>query len=147
MSDSFQPDLTPWLYLAYLAISIPLALVVGRTLSTHGATFLADVFAEKQELGVAVNRLLLVGFYLLNIGLILMFVSVGSSVHSLTDLIQSLSTKVGFVMLFVGVAHVANIMVLNGIRRRHLQVPAQRAYGPAMYPPAAQAPRPPAPRR
>ena len=55
-------------YLAYLAISIALTVWVARTLHKNGRIFLVDSFLGNEQLADSVNHLLVVGFYLMNIG-------------------------------------------------------------------------------
>lgn len=105
-------------YLAYLLITIPLTIWVARTLSRNGRVFLADVFDDKVELADAVNRLLVVGFYLLNLGFVMLYLRSGADVHELTGLFEALSVKIGIVMLVLGVIHFLNVYVFNSIRRR-----------------------------
>jgi len=127
-------DWTAITYLTYLATAIPLTVWVGHTLATHGTTFLADVFGDKQALATAVNRLLLVGFYLLNLGFVLLFLRTDTYVGDLTGLIEALSVKIGIVLVVVGIMHLANVLVFNAIRRKHLALPRQAPPAPpAMY--------------
>ena len=60
-------DVKVWMYLIYLAVSIGLTIWVARALSRNGLVFLEEVFAD-ERLAEAVNSLLVVGFYLLNLG-------------------------------------------------------------------------------
>ena len=67
-------------YLLYLVISIGLTVFVGHALSRSGRAFLLDVFGGNDSVAEAVNRLLVVGFYLLNLGFVtLSDVSQGNS--------------------------------------------------------------------
>jgi len=59
-------------YLSYLAISIALTIWVARTLHKNGRLFLVDAFHGNGELADSVNHLLVVGFYLINVGYIAM---------------------------------------------------------------------------
>ena len=59
---------TVWIYAAYGAISVILTIWLARTLFMNGAVFLEDVFAGDPRVAQALNRLLVVGFYLLNFG-------------------------------------------------------------------------------
>jgi hypothetical protein len=61
-------------YVLYLAIAVPLTVFVARTLSRHGALFLRDVFRGNEQLADTVNHLLVVGFYLLNLGYVSLYV-------------------------------------------------------------------------
>ena len=57
-------------YFSYLAISIALTIWVARTLKNSGRVFLIEAFNGNEELADSVNRLLVVGFYLINVGYI-----------------------------------------------------------------------------
>ena len=136
-------------YLGYLLVAVPLTVWVAATLSRNGRVFLADVFEGNEALADAVNRLLVVGFYLLNLGFVTLYLRVESSVGSLTELFETLSVKDGVVMLVLGVVHFCNVLVFNSIRRRSrldaLRVPpvAHQGLTPPMAPaaPAYQTPR------
>lgn len=135
-------DWTVVTYLAYLAIAVPLTIWVGRTLLTHGTVFLADVFGDRSDLAQAVNRLLLVGFYLLNLGFVLLYLRSTSMVHDLEGMIESLSVKIGVVMLVVGTIHLGNVLVFNSIRRKHLLPRPVPVPPPGYYAPPFPAPAP-----
>ncbi len=132
-------------YALYLLISIPLTVLVARTLSKHGRTFLTEVFADSPGLANAVNQLLVVGFYLVSLGFVTLFLTSNSYVVSARDVIEMLSVKIGTVALVLGVMHLFNVLVFNGIRRRHLAPKPAPVPVPAPYPGVPQAPPFPAP--
>ena len=105
-------------YLAYLALAVPLTVWVASTLSRNGRVFLQDVFDGNDALADAVNRLLVVGFYLLNLGFVALYLRVGQEVSTTREMIEVLSVKLGIVMLGLGVIHFVNVYVFNAIRRR-----------------------------
>lgn len=130
-------------YLTYLLVTVPLTVWVARTLSSNGRVFLEDVFAGNDDLADAVNKLLVVGFYLLNIGFVTLYLRVGTEVVDLRGLVETLSVKIGIVMLVLGIVHFFNVYLFNAIRRRSRQeafrsapVPHQGFAFPA--PPAPQ---------
>ena len=88
-------DWTAATYVAYLLVAVPLTVWVASTLSRHGRVFLADVFEGGQDLAHAVNRLLVVGFYLLNLGFVSLFLRSGGEVADLSGLLERLSVKIG----------------------------------------------------
>ena len=132
-------------YVAYLLIAVPITVWVASTLSHNGRVFLADVFESKPELADAVNRLLVVGFYLLNLGFVMLYLRGGGEVADLTGLFETLSVKIGIVMLVLGVIHFVNVMVFSSMRRRS-RVDARRAQIPPMMN-QPYAPYPPQPQR
>lgn len=105
-------------YLAYLAIAVPITLWVGGTLRRNGRVFLLDVFDGDEELSQAVNHLLVVGFYLVNLGFVSVALKTTAQVVSAQQAIEALSMKVGTVVLVLGVLHLTNLFVLNKLRRR-----------------------------
>jgi hypothetical protein len=112
-------------YLCYLAISIALTIWVARTLHDGGRVFLIDAFHGNEELADSVNRLLVVGFYLVNVGYIAMALKTGAPLSTLREAIELESTKIGVVLLILGAMHFFNILVLAKMRRnstRGLQV-------------------------
>ena len=111
-------DWTTATYLTYLAVTVPLTVWVARTLSSNGDVFLRDVFGDDGDLAGAINRLLVVGFYLLNVGFVMLYLRVDDAVLALPDLVEVVSLKVGVVMVVLGLVHFTNVYVFNAIRRR-----------------------------
>jgi len=112
-------DWTVGTYVVYLLIAIPLTVWVATTLSRNGRVFLEDVFAGSEGLATAVNRLLVVGFYLLNLGFVSLYLRISDPVLDLRGLFEELSIKIGVVTITLGVIHFLNVYVFNSIRRRH----------------------------
>jgi hypothetical protein len=108
-------------YFAYLLVAVPLTIWVGRTLYRNGRVFLFDVFDGDEDLASAVNHLLVVGFYLVNLGYVLLALRVGHSVVTTQGAMEALSVKLGAVSLVLGGMHLANLYVLNRLRRRAVQ--------------------------
>ncbi|MFC8233566.1 hypothetical protein, partial [Streptomyces sp. NPDC057284] len=130
-------DLTVVAYVIYLLISVALTVWVARTLSRNGKVFLADVLHGNEKLADAVNHLLVVGFYLVNLGFVTLYLKNSDAVADARGLFEALSVKVGVVLLVLGVMHLGNVYVLNKIRRRGLMereqtppVPPQGWTGP-----------------
>lgn len=109
-------DFTVITYLAYIAISILLIFWVGRTLFTHGRIFLIEIF-ETTEIADAINKLLLVGFYLINMGYMVYNLKIRASVVDLRECIEMLSIKLGIIILVLGAMHFFNIFVLFKLKK------------------------------
>lgn len=104
-------------YLLYVAITVPLTVYVARTLHRHGALFLRQVFPGNHPLADAVNHLLVVGFYLLNLGYVALFLRTGPEVNGAAEIMEMVSRKVGVVSIVLGTVHLANVFVFNRFRR------------------------------
>jgi hypothetical protein len=104
------------MYLVYLSISVGLTVWVATTLSRNGLIFLEDVFADSR-LAKAVNHLLVVGFYLVNLGYVTVAMRTGGDLGTLAAALESLSVKVGLVLLVLGALHLFNVFALSRYRR------------------------------
>lgn len=109
---------TVYTYLLYLGISVALTVWVARTLHKNGRIFLVDVFRGNADLADSVNHLLVVGFYLINLGYVTLALKVGYEVASVQQSIEALSEKVGLVLLVLGLMHFFNLYVFSRMRRR-----------------------------
>ncbi|MFC6017672.1 hypothetical protein ACFP2T_15830 [Plantactinospora solaniradicis] len=109
-------EIKVWMYLVYLVISIGLTIWVASTLSRNGLVFLEEVF-EDNRLARAVNSLLVVGFYLLNLGYVSVAMKHGGGVHTVSQAMEELSKKIGLVLLVLGALHFFNVFALNRYRR------------------------------
>ena len=63
-------DVVVWTYGAYLVVSASLMAWVARTLFKNGRVFLVDVLRGDEALADSINRLLVAGLYLINLGYI-----------------------------------------------------------------------------
>jgi hypothetical protein len=97
---------------------VPTTVWVGRTLFKSGAPFLSETFRGKEALAESVNRLLVVGFYLVNLGFVALGVESGRPVDNLHQMIESVGTRVGWALLALGGMHFFNLYVFHRIRRR-----------------------------
>ncbi|MGW4654163.1 hypothetical protein ACWEP2_07425 [Streptomyces sp. NPDC004279] len=111
-------DLTVIAYVIYLLISVALTVWVACTLSRNGRVFLEDVLHGNEKLADAVNHLLVVGFYLVNLGFVALYLNGHGTVEDARGIFEALSTKLGVVLLVLGAMHLGNVYVLNRIRRR-----------------------------
>lgn len=105
-------------YLAYLAASVCLTVWIARTLFKHGEVFLEDVFLHNPRMANAVNRLLVVGFYLLNLGYAFTTLRTGRSELTPVEAIETLALKLGALMIALGVLHFGNLYIFHRVRRR-----------------------------
>jgi hypothetical protein len=107
--------MTPF-YMIYIGISLAITFWVGRTLTKNGRPFLVMNFMGNETLADSVNHLLLVGFYLINFGFISFFLKYGEKPNTLDQGIEFLSTKIGFIIIVLGVMHFINLIALAKFR-------------------------------
>lgn len=107
-------------YAFYLVISIVLTIWVARTLFKNGKIFLFDIFHGNRELADSVNNLLLVGFYLVNIGYAVYTLQITQSIQNYQQVIERLSLKIGLIILILGGMHFFNLYIFFKLRNRAL---------------------------
>lgn len=112
---------TVWTYIAYLIISVGLTVWVARTLHRNGRIFLVDSFHGNEPLADSVNHLLVVGFYLINIGYVALALKYGDKATDAGTALEALSTKVGLVLVVLGVMHFFNLFIFSKMRRRAIE--------------------------
>jgi p-aminobenzoyl-glutamate transporter AbgT len=122
-------------YLLYLAISVAITVWVARTLHKNGRLFLVDAFHGNEPLADSINHLLVVGFYLINIGYVSLALKYGDKAADVQQLIETLSTKVGAVLLILGAMHFFNLYVFSKMRKRALLHGAPPPVPPQSYTP------------
>ncbi len=97
-------------YAIYLAISIGMTIWVARVLYRSGQVFLTRCFGQDTELATSTNRLLVIGFYLVNIGFICLRLSAWPTTQ--IDLIPALGSRIGMSILVLGLMHFVNMLLI-----------------------------------
>jgi hypothetical protein len=105
-------------YLIYASAGLGLTVWLARTLAKSGEVFLEDVFADNPRMAAAVNRLLVVGFYLLNLGYAFLTLKATTPAVTAVEAIETLAVKLGALLLSLGALHFANMFLFHRIRRR-----------------------------
>lgn len=114
---------TIWAYSIYLFLSIGTMVWVATTLFKNGRVFLVDSFHGNSALADSVNSLLVVGFYLVNVGFVSVALRFGDKPLDVQQVFESVSTKVGLVLLTLGVMHFFNIYIFSRMRERAVYTP------------------------
>ena len=97
--------------LLYLIITSYITIYVGRVLFTNGRHFLLRMLMNEGALTDSVNKILLTGYYLVNLGYVGIMLTAREPVSTMSDLVASLSTSIGTILLTLGVMHFINITV------------------------------------
>ncbi len=97
-------------YAIYLAVSIGMTIWVARVLSRSGEVFLTRCFGQDTELAASTNRLLVIGFYLVNIGFICLRLNTWPAQQ--IELIPTLGSRIGVSILVLGVMHFFNMVMI-----------------------------------
>ena len=111
-------------YVGYAAVAIGLTAFLARTLFRNGGVFLRDVFGDRAEIADAVNRLLVIGFYMLNLGYAFYVLKAGRGMDAFESM-QFFVNRVATLLLVLAVMHLLNVLVFWRIRihREQRQLP------------------------
>jgi hypothetical protein len=121
-------------YSTYAIVTVALTVWLARVLSRNGAVFLEDVFKDTPRMAEAVNQLLVVGFYLLNLGYAALIMKAERG-DTVIQAVEVLAWKLGALLMSLGLMHFANLYVFYRIRRR-----GRLAYLPPPVAPQLRAP-------
>jgi TRAP-type C4-dicarboxylate transport system permease large subunit len=80
----------------------------------------------------SINHLLVVGFYLINVGYVAFALKTTQNPANLRQAIELVSDKLGLVLLVLGLMHFFNLLVFSKVRKR-----AQESAAPPPFPPDA----------
>jgi hypothetical protein len=124
--------------LIYVVVAVGLTVWLARTLFHNGIAFLHDVFADKPELAEAVNRLLVTGFYMLNLGYAL-YILRASRGYDGFEAVQFLVNRLALLLVTLAGIHFVNVFVFWRIRARREQRHLPTPIAPQMLVPPAPA--------
>lgn len=105
-------------YGLYMPITVALTVWVARTLFKNGRIFLVEIFNEDEMLADSVNQLLVVGFYLINLGYAVYTLQIIGGIPDLQVVIEKLSLKIGAIILILGGMHFLNLFVFFQLRAK-----------------------------
>lgn len=122
-------DLTLMSYVVYLVISLGVTIWVAHTLKHNGEAFLLDAFKGNERLAKSINHLLVVGFYLINVGYVSLVLRLPREPKLVHEAVELLSGKLGVVLIVLGVMHFFNLYIFSRYRtnalNKHRNPPVQ----------------------
>jgi hypothetical protein len=98
-------------YAIYALLTYLITVRVGWLCYKNGLYFVG-LAIEEQHLALSVNKLLLVGYYLINLGYITIMIYLWETINTWQELVESLSQKMAFIVLILGIMHFFNLGVL-----------------------------------
>ena len=102
-------------YGIYFFIILFVVLYVGNALFKNGRLFCINSLNGDTRLADAINRMLLSGYYLVNLGYSVYILIIREEIFNSKRLIEILGFKLGAIILTLGIMHVMNVIVLASI--------------------------------
>ena len=99
-------------YITYLLITYVITFRVGLIFYRNGRNYILNLLQGDAHLTDSINRLLLIGYYLLNLGYAAVMISTWRTVHSFEEVVVTVVSMTGKIMLTLAVIHFFNMTVI-----------------------------------
>ena len=100
-------------YLIYLSLTSIIIIKVGKLCYDNGNIFLSQCIPNHAESCHQINKTLLIGYYLLNLGYCAMTIISWEKIQTTNQLIEIIATKSAIIILTIGFMHYINIILLT----------------------------------
>ncbi len=100
-------------YLIYLSLTSIIIIKVGKLCYDNGNIFVSQLIPNHEELCHQINKMLLIGYYLLNLGYCAMTIISWEKIQTNNQLIEIIATKSAIIILTIGFMHYINIFLLT----------------------------------
>lgn len=99
-------------YILYACISWLITVHVGLRFYKNGKHYILVLLQGDEQLTDSINRMLLTGYYLVNLGYIAISIQQWKTIDTVTALLTSVCTMTGKIMIILAVMHYINMGVL-----------------------------------
>lgn len=100
-------------YGAFIALIVLIIVLVGRTCYRNGNLFVAELLPGHLELCRQINKVLLIGYYLVNIGYCAITLVSWQQITSIGQLVEVIAVKMAIIIGVISVLHYLNIFLLT----------------------------------
>ncbi|CAM4337325.1 hypothetical protein [Flavobacterium terrigena] len=100
-------------YIIYLSLTSIIIIKVGKLCYDNGNIFVSQLIPNHEELCLQINKMLLIGYYLLNLGYCAMTIISWEKIQTINQLIEIIATKSAIIILTIGIMHYINIILLT----------------------------------
>lgn len=105
-------------YIIYLLITYFITVHVGLRFYRNGEVYILNMMQGDVKLTRFINRVLLVGYYLLNLGYVMLTISSWKLVTNWMEMLASIGFMTGKIMLTLAIVHYFNMAVILFISYR-----------------------------
>lgn len=109
-------------YIIYLLITLYIIYWVGKLFHRKGRVFILDLYRGNKQGTDAINNILLVAYYLFNIGYAFLSIRAWEYVHNYVELITSLSNRIGLLIFILAVTHYFNMLLIYILSKRQKSI-------------------------
>jgi hypothetical protein len=106
-------------YLLYLFITYLITVHVGLNFYHNGRLYILRLLHGDTKLTDFINRILLTGYYLLNLGYAALMIRSWKTIYTWPELVSSICSMTGKIILTLAVIHFLNMAAILYIGHRH----------------------------
>lgn len=100
-------------YFIYLSITILIILKVGKICYKNGNVYVSELIPNHMNICKKINQVLLMAYYLLNIGYCAMTLISWQKITSSPQLIETIGIKTAVIIFIISVLHYLNIILIT----------------------------------
>lgn len=100
-------------YIIFLATVIYIIVVVGGICYRNGNTYVQELLPGHEQLCLYINKILLAGYYLVNIGYAAMTLISWETIVTINQLIEVIALKSAIIIGLLSILHYLNIFILT----------------------------------
>ncbi|MCB9260819.1 MAG: hypothetical protein H6607_00370 [Flavobacteriales bacterium] len=101
-----------WSYGMYFLATGYITIIVGYGFYKNGFALILDLFSQNHQAANAINKILLMGYYLINLGYVALSIRLWPPISNVNELLAELFYRVGTIMLILGLMHLNNVVWL-----------------------------------
>jgi hypothetical protein len=108
-------------YGIFMLIVAYIIVVVGRICYRNGNIYVLSLMPGHDDLCTRINKILLMGYYLVNIGYAAMTLISWQAITSMPMLIEMIAAKTAIIICILSVLHYTNIFILTNYAKKLIQ--------------------------
>ncbi|VXA95633.1 conserved membrane hypothetical protein [Flavobacterium sp. 9AF] len=105
-------------YLIYFSTTFLIIIKVGKICYDNGNIYVSQLIPNHQELCHKINKMLLIGYYLTNIGYCARTIISWQKIETLKNLIEIIASKSAIIIISIAIMHYINIFLLTKYIRK-----------------------------
>ncbi|WP_300487468.1 hypothetical protein [Flavobacterium sp.] len=108
-------------YLLFLGLMSLVIVKIGRICYDNGNIFVATLIPDHKALCLQINKALLTGYYLLNIGYCAITITNWQTITTLSMLIEVIAIKAATILFLLAALHYTNLFLLKNYVQKLIQ--------------------------
>lgn len=97
-------------YLIYFFFAYLITVHAGLVFYRNGRLYILQLLNDNENLASAINRMLLTGYYLLNLGYVAVSIRYWSTITTWEQLVVTVTTLTGKIILILAIVHFCNML-------------------------------------